>query len=116
MARTLAQIKNEIEKLQKEAESVKHREVAGVVSRIQEAIAFYGLVPADLFGAGEKKARGAKPGAVAAAKKLAIKKVPVAKFRDDASGKTWTGHGKRPTWFVNALAAGKTPVDLTVKA
>ncbi len=33
------------------------------------------------------------------------------KFKDDA-GNTWTGHGKRPNWFKDALAGGKSPEDL----
>ncbi len=33
------------------------------------------------------------------------------KFKDDA-GNTWTGHGKRPNWFKDALAQGKSPEDL----
>ncbi len=35
------------------------------------------------------------------------------KFRDDA-GNTSTGHGKRPNWFKDALANGKSPEDLLV--
>lgn len=35
------------------------------------------------------------------------------KFRDEA-GNSWTGHGKRPNWFKDALASGKSPEDLLV--
>ena len=45
MARTLAVIQQQIEKLQKEAEAVKAKEVAGVILRIKVAIASYGLLP-----------------------------------------------------------------------
>lgn len=27
---------------------------------------------------------------------------------------TWSGRGRKPQWFADALAAGKTPEDLTV--
>ena len=27
---------------------------------------------------------------------------------------TWSGRGRKPHWFVEALAAGKTPEDLTI--
>ena len=33
------------------------------------------------------------------------------KYRDDA-GNAWTGVGRKPQWFVDALAAGKQPADL----
>lgn len=33
------------------------------------------------------------------------------KFKDEA-GNAWSGRGKRPNWFKNALANGKSPEDL----
>ena len=51
MARNLAQIKKAIESLEKEAERVREKEVAGVIARMQQAIDFYGLTAADLFQA-----------------------------------------------------------------
>lgn len=41
------------------------------------------------------------------------KGVSPVKFKDEA-GNTWTGHGKRPNWFKDALANGKAPEDLLV--
>lgn len=32
----------------------------------------------------------------------------VAKYRDAATGKTWSGRGRKPAWFVSALAEGKS--------
>ena len=48
MARTLAEINEEIARLQKEAERVRAEEVAGVIARMKEAIAHYGLTANDL--------------------------------------------------------------------
>ena len=67
MARTLAVIQQQIEKLQKEAEVVKAKEVAGVIQRIKLAIASYGLKPNDLFAT-----KGRPPGRP---KKVATPKV-----------------------------------------
>ena len=107
MARTLARIQQEIDKLQQEAEKVKAKEVAGVIERIKAAIAFYSLTPADLF-----LTRGRPPGK---AKKAAAKKVPSkAKYRDKETGKTWTGHGKRPGWFVKAIEEGMKAEEMAV--
>ncbi len=120
MARTLAQINAEIEKLKKQADEIKSREVAEVISRIKEAIKHYGLTPRDLFGkaagtaapAGDK-ARGKRSASAKAAPRKA-KAVGVIRFRDEA-GNSWTGRGKRPNWFKAAIAAGKKPEDLAVK-
>ena len=46
--KTYASIKAEIAKLEKQAESAKRAEVAGVVARIKEAIAAYALTAHDL--------------------------------------------------------------------
>ncbi len=113
MARTLVQIRKQIESLEKEAESVRSREVADVIARIKKAIEFYELAEKDLFEA--KTGRAGRPKGIdgAATKKVAKKKV-VAKYKDPASGKTWTGHGKRPGWFLQAIESGKKAEDLSV--
>lgn len=113
MARTLIQIKQQIQALEKEAENVKPKEIAGVIERMKSAIEFYGLTPADLFsGSKAKKLAGSRGASVVAFKKTRKKKMAVAKFKDPSSDKTWTGHGKRPGWFVQAIAGGKKPEDL----
>jgi DNA-binding protein H-NS len=38
------------------------------------------------------------------------------KFRNPANAQqTWSGRGKRPRWFHDALAAGKKDVDMLIK-
>ena len=73
----------------------------------------------------KKAARVAKPATKAAAKsakavKAAAKPAKktnkpaaagVIKYRDEA-GNAWTGRGKRPQWYLNALASGKTAEQL----
>jgi DNA-binding protein H-NS len=111
MARTLVQIRNQIEQLEKEAKEVHAKEVAGVIQRIKTAIDFYGLVPKDLFGPEQKKV-------VEGDKKAVLKKPKKQpappKYRDPATGKTWNGHGKRPGWFVMAIESGMKAEDLAV--
>lgn len=113
MARTLVQIRKQIENLEKEAESVRKKKVDGVIARIKKAINFYELTERDLFGAEAKKAGRPKKVASVAAKKP-LKAQAAAKFKDPASDKTWTGHGKRPDWFLQAIESGKTADDLAV--
>ena len=117
--RSLADIQAEIERLKKEAEALRKAEVAEVVARIKEAVKHYELTAADLGLAPPR--RGRKPGSknvVAAAGrrkpgKAKAGKGGVPKY-GDGQGRTWTGRGKRPTWFVEAIAAGKRPEDLLI--
>jgi DNA-binding protein H-NS len=115
MARTLAQINRQIEKLQRQAEGLKQQEVEGVIARIRTAIDYYGLTAEDLGLAGTG-ARGSLPKAAqrtSARKSLAVGKSRPVKFRDEA-GNTWSGRGKRPNWFKAALESGKSAEDLKV--
>ena len=116
MAKTLAQLDAEIRKLQAEAEALRDRERGDVIDRIKEAIAVYGLTAADL-GLGERgrkvhdsptdgmKRRTPRNAAVGG------KKPAVVKYRDD-KGNTWSGHGRRPQWYLDAIASGKSEADL----
>ena len=96
-------LKTQIAKLEKQAALLLRTEAAGVVSKIKGLMVQYGLTLADLGGASVSvKKRGRKPGV-----KAAKKTVGEARFRDPASGKTWTGRGKPPTWI--AGIADRTP-------
>jgi DNA-binding protein H-NS len=104
MTQTYAQLQKQIARLQKEAVSLREKEVHGVVARIKEAIAHYGLTAEQLgFGRGSsEKAKG----------KASLKTV-LAKYAD-GNGNFWSGMGKRPNWLHEALNAGKTLDELRV--
>ena len=108
MAKTYADIQKEIASLQKAAEGLRQKEVSGVIERIKTAIATYNLSAADLGLGGARAA--AAPKKTRAAKKPR-KSASVVRFKDDA-GHSWSGRGRRPGWFVAALAAGKKAEDL----
>jgi len=123
MAKSLKQVLSQIEKLQKEAEALRAKEISGVVTRIREAIDHYGLTPEELFGATLQRPRAGRKAAAkparatttaATAKRKAPRGAGTPKYHDGA-GRTWTGVGKRPTWFKDALAAGKTAEDLLIR-
>lgn len=119
MATSYLQIAAQIEKLQTKAAQLKDKEKAGVVARIKEAIAAYGLTAEDLGLSG--KGRASK-GAKQAASKKGTKRVagkrtkaaPAIKFRDDA-GNTWSGRGPRPGWLKKALTEGAQLETFEVK-
>ena len=130
MAKTLAEIQQQIEKLQQRAEALKAKEAIGVVQRIRTAIAYYGLTVQDLFNENDDKpatpmkAKAAGQKAVSAKvvakkgtpKNASRKGIPVAiKYRDD-EGNTWTGRGSKPRWLVAAFEKGKKAEDFAVES
>lgn len=81
---TYAELKAQIQELEKQAEAARQRELAEARSKIQELMQAHGITAADLGRIkGESKPRGA---------------VPV-KYKDPVSGKTWTGRGRTPSWL-----------------
>jgi DNA-binding protein H-NS len=101
VAELLAQ-KAEIEKKISDAQ---REEKASAISQVRTLMAQYGLTVADLA------ARGPASGRVSAPKtgpKVA------AKYRDTATGNTWTGRGLKPNWLKAALDSGKTLADFAV--
>jgi DNA-binding protein H-NS len=131
MPKTLARIERQIEALEREADVLRKKEAAAVVSRIKDAIAYYQLTAQDLGLTGALSARRgaaargsqrlrpetrkqATNGAAAKGAAGATRRRPagaVVRFRDDA-GNTWSGRGPRPAWFKAALRSGKTPEQL----
>ena len=97
--KTYTQIQAEIAKLEKQANAARKGEIAGVVKRIKEAIAEYGLTAQDL---GFSRGTAATKRATKARKNGKPAAVGVAKYRDPATGKTWTGRGKPPNWIKGA--------------
>jgi DNA-binding protein H-NS len=106
--KTLPQLQKQIAALQRQADVLRKKDAQGVIARIKEAITFYQLTPADLgFGNRAAKTPVDRKG------KKTRRYVSRIKYRDGA-GNAWTGHGRRPKWYVDALAAGKKPEDMAV--
>jgi len=117
MAQTLIQIQSQISKLQAQADVLKAKEAAQVVARIQEAIAHYGLTTDMLFGAKVAATqRVVRQGKAKTSAKASAKKAPASGKYHDGAGRTWSGHGKRPNWFKDAITGGKKAEDLLIKA
>jgi DNA-binding protein H-NS len=126
---TLKEIDQEIARLKERAATIITSEKSGVIERIKEAIAYYGITAAELgFGGAAKPVAPVKSGRsakeVSPSKRLAdtpeaavgpVKKpragAGLIKYKDDA-GNAWSGFGPKPRWFAEALAGGKTPEDL----
>ena len=86
---TYAELQEKIAALQSQAEELRKRELAEIIADVKQKIAAYGLSAADLgFQSSRESAAPQKT-------KTALK----AKYRDPATGATWTGRGKAPRWI-----------------
>lgn len=74
------------EALQKQIDAAKEQEISGAIDKVRAIIAEYSLTPEQVFSRSNGKKdpkRGPKP----------------AKYRDPASGATWSGMGREPLWM-----------------
>jgi DNA-binding protein H-NS len=104
MAQTYEQVQKQIELLQQRAQKLLQREAIGVIERIKEAIAHYGITAAQL-GFESSTAPSVTIGSKA---KSSASQSP--KFAD-GNGNVWSGRGPRPRWLREALTAGKALED-----
>jgi DNA-binding protein H-NS len=87
--------------LEKQISDFQREQRAEAIGKIKELMAEYGLTAADL---------GSRP---AAAPKRAGGKV-AAKYRNPATGDTWSGRGLKPKWLTAALAGGRALADFAI--
>jgi DNA-binding protein H-NS len=83
-------------------EALKSQSKAQAVAEVKALMELHGLTVADI-GTPTRNA-----GDAASGKKIA------AKYRDAATGQTWTGRGLKPKWLSEALAQGKTLADFAL--
>jgi DNA-binding protein H-NS len=91
--------------LDKQIAEAQRAERGDAVARVKALMAEHGLTLADLGPRAIAAPRGAGGNS---GKKVAPK------YRDPATGKTWSGRGLKPTWLAAALAAGKSLTDFAV--
>lgn len=93
--------------LEKQLQDARRAERSGVIAQIKSLLAEHGLTVADL---------GLKPGKQASttgAAPTAGRKV-APKYRNQATGETWTGRGLQPKWVQAAVATGKKLEDFAI--
>jgi DNA-binding protein H-NS len=77
------------EALEQQIAEARQRETSQAVSQVRALIAEFGLTAQDVFPTAKAgKGGGAKTGAKVAPK-----------YRNPATGETWTGRGKAPKWI-----------------
>jgi DNA-binding protein H-NS len=98
MMTTYQEYQAKIAELQNLAESARREELNNAKEKIAAIMREHGLSLADLAGA-SKPAKVSKPRAP----------VPM-KYRDSATGQTWTGRGRAPKWL-----EGKKKEDFLIR-
>lgn len=83
---TYSEIKAQIAELESKAKEARASELAAAKAQIAEIMRTYGLTLADL-------ANGAKNSRPKVGQPVA------AKYRNNATGETWTGRGRTPRWL-----------------
>jgi DNA-binding protein H-NS len=97
---TYKELKAQAEALMQQAEAARQAEIASVVAEIQARMKEYGITLDDLRGGAKKtKARAAV----------------AAKYRNPASGESWSGRGRAPRWLAEELAKGRSREEFLVK-
>lgn len=95
------EILSQIETLKAEAEKARREELKNTIAKVRRLIQENGLSAADCGFAG-KAGKTAKTSTVKA------------KYRDPASGQTWSGRGITPKWLQAALASGRRKEDFLI--
>lgn len=104
---TLNELLAQRQALEKQIADAQREERAAAISTIRQLMSDFGLTAADING------RGAAPTSARSTKGVKTGKV-AAKYRDTATGQTWSGRGLQPNWLKSALAAGKSLSDFAV--
>jgi len=89
--------------LEQEIEATQKRERQDAIAKVKVLMAEYGLTVADLSAKSTTGKAGATKGAKVAPK-----------YRNAATGDTWSGRGLQPKWLKAALAAGRKIEDFSV--
>lgn len=102
MANRLSDLLAKKAELEQQIIELQRAERAQAIAQVKALMAQHGLSLADL-GARAASAPASKPARAGG-------KVP-AKYRDPASGQTWSGRGLQPKWLKAALAGGAKLAD-----
>ncbi len=104
---TLQELIAQKEALEREIEQTKSRDRSEAIGKVRALMSEYGLSMADLAGKPNGRAAPREVGGKTGAK-------VAAKYRNSATGDSWSGRGLQPKWLKAALAAGKKIEEFAV--
>lgn len=90
------------EALEQQIEAAKKKDRSEAIAQIRALMSEYGLTLSDLSARSGTKAGAIKGNKVAA------------KYRNKATGDSWSGRGLQPNWLKAALAAGRKIEEFVV--
>ena len=90
--------------IEKQISDAQREEHAAAVAKVKALMTEFGLTAADISG----RASTARAGSGRATGKVAPK------FRNAATGETWSGRGLQPKWLKAAIASGAKLEDFTI--
>jgi DNA-binding protein H-NS len=99
---TLQELLAQKDALEKQIESTKKQHRADAIAKVRALMAEFGLTMADLA------AKSAPRGSASKGSKVAPK------YRNPATGDTWSGRGLQPKWLRAAVAAGRKVEEFLV--
>jgi DNA-binding protein H-NS len=100
---TLQQLLEQQANLAKQIENTRREEKSSAIAQVKELMEVNGLTVADLGLKGTRSQAGRTDKAKVAAK-----------YRDTATGATWSGRGLKPRWLATAIEGGKKIEDFAV--
>jgi DNA-binding protein H-NS len=99
----LSDLLNQKANLEKQIATVQREQRSAAIAQVKSLMDEHGLTPADIGGR-----RKTRSGTAVAGKKVAPK------YRNKATGETWSGRGLQPRWLKAALTSGKKLTDFAV--
>lgn len=116
---TLGELLAQKAALDKQIADAQREERASAIARVKALIADYGLTAADIGSV--KPAAGARSAAAGDARAPRLRRKGVGsgrkvapKYRNPATGDTWSGRGLKPKWLSAELAAGRALADFAL--
>ena len=107
------ELKAKAEELLKQADQVRKTELASIVAEIKVKMSEFGITLADLRETRRRATK--KKGARKGAKRSTKGKKVAPKYRDPATGETWSGRGKAPKWLAAYLKKGRKKESYLIK-
>lgn len=91
MSNTYKELLKQREALEEAIATARAKEISEAMTKVRELVAEFGLTVQDVFPAGRSSAKSS-------VKSAGVNKV-APKYRDPATGQSWTGRGKAPKWI-----------------
>lgn len=98
-------LEQDLEETIRAIEARREQELPAVIEKVREMIRDYGLTAADC---------GFAATATAQRSRTIRRRIVEPKYRNPYSGALWSGRGKQPVWFREALARGTSRESLKI--